>query len=67
MSTTSLRQNLSLDHTDTSTKSVLLGIPLQIYVVAICSALVIIGVQWDIAWHMSIGREIGRASCRERV
>ncbi len=57
MESTTLNPNISLEQTDTSTKSVLLGIPLQIYVVAICSALVIIGVQWDIAWHMSIGRD----------
>ena len=57
MATTSLHPNLSFEQTDTSVKSLLLGIPLQIYVVAICSALVIIGVLWDIAWHMSIGRD----------
>jgi hypothetical protein len=57
MESTTLHPNISLEQTDTSTKSLLLGIPLQIYVVAICSALVIIGVQWDIAWHMSIGRD----------
>ena len=57
MATTSLLQNPSLKQTDNPTKSFLLGIPLQIYVVAISSALVIIGVLWDIAWHMSIGRD----------
>ena len=57
MAITSLLPNLSLKQTDNPTKSFLLGIPTQIYVVAICSALVIIGVLWDIAWHMSIGRD----------
>jgi hypothetical protein len=57
MASTTLQQNLSIDQSKASSKSLLLGIPLQIYVFAVCSALVIIGVLWDIAWHMSIGRD----------
>ncbi|MDR6564359.1 MULTISPECIES: hypothetical protein [unclassified Arcicella] len=41
----------------TSFASLLLGIPLYVYVVAICSCLVISGILWDIAWHMTIGRD----------
>jgi hypothetical protein len=52
-----MNQTLTLDQSQTSPKSLLLGIPVHLYVVSICSALVIIGVLWDIAWHMSIGRD----------
>jgi hypothetical protein len=35
----------------------LLSIPVYIYVSVICSIAVIVGILWDIAWHMSIGRD----------
>ena len=56
-STTVFPQNLTLEKNNTSFKTLLLGIPIPLYVVSICSALVIIGVLWDISWHMSIGRD----------
>ena len=40
-----------------STQAFLLGIPLYVYVGVIASKLVILGILWDIAWHMSIGRD----------
>jgi hypothetical protein len=53
-----MNQTLTLEATKTSSiKSLLLGIPVHLYVVAICSSFVIIGVLWDIAWHMTIGRD----------
>ena len=57
MESTANIQTLSTNQTEIFSKRLLLGIPLQIYIVAICSALVIIGVLWDIAWHMTIGRD----------
>jgi hypothetical protein len=56
-SSTALSQNLSVEKNITSSQTLLLGIPVHLYVVSICSALVILGVLWDIAWHMTIGRD----------
>lgn len=39
------------------TKSALLGIPLYIYAVVFSSVCIIVGLLWDISWHMSIGRD----------
>jgi len=38
-------------------KSILLGIPLYIYAVVFSSVCIIVGLIWDISWHMSIGRD----------
>ncbi|RFS17140.1 hypothetical protein [Emticicia sp. C21] len=43
--------------TYSSIQQLLLGIPLYVYVSVIASMLVILGILWDIAWHMSIGRD----------
>lgn len=40
-----------------SIQELFLGIPLYVYVSVIASMLVILGILWDIAWHMSIGRD----------
>ena len=52
-----MEHTLTLEKTKTSPQTLLLGIPVHLYVVSICSAFVIIGVLWDISWHMSIGRD----------
>ena len=52
-----MEQTLTLEKTKSSPQTLLLGIPIPLYVVSICSALVIIGVLWDISWHMTIGRD----------
>jgi hypothetical protein len=33
------------------------GIPLYIYAVSLASLFIIIGLIWDISWHMTIGRD----------
>lgn len=38
-------------------REILLGIPLYVYIGVIASQLVILGILWDIAWHISIGRD----------
>ncbi len=35
----------------------ILGVPLYLYAVSLASLLTIIGVIWDISWHMTIGRD----------
>ncbi|MEA5405946.1 hypothetical protein VB776_23610 [Arcicella sp. DC2W] len=56
-STSTLSHPLHTHQSKTSFASLLLGIPIYVYVVAICSCLVISGILWDIAWHMTIGRD----------
>jgi hypothetical protein len=38
-------------------RSILLSVPIYIYVSVICGMAVILGIIWDISWHMSIGRD----------
>jgi hypothetical protein len=56
METTVVR-SVTEKHTHSPTQDILLGIPLYVYVGVIASKLVILGILWDIAWHMSIGRD----------
>jgi hypothetical protein len=53
----SFNQSISASVADSSTKSLLLDIPLYVYISVLASMCVITGVLWDIAWHMSIGRD----------
>lgn len=50
----------SIPHTQeyaSSRSSVLLGIPLYVYVCVFASLNIFVGVLWDISWHMTIGRD----------
>ncbi|MFN3848052.1 MAG: hypothetical protein ACK4NY_01430 [Spirosomataceae bacterium] len=49
--------NHSHSKTSSSSGSLLLSIPIYVYVGVVCSMAVILGIIWDIAWHMSIGRD----------
>src|ERR1700712_776205 len=35
----------------------IVGIPLYVYAVSLASLFIIIGLIWDISWHMTIGRD----------
>ncbi len=52
-----VNQSFTDKKTHSSIQELLLGIPLYVYVSVIASKLVILGILWDIAWHMSIGRD----------
>ncbi len=54
---TTIAQSIKLDKQETSVGHFLLEIPLYIYISVIASMCVIAGILWDIAWHMSIGRD----------
>lgn len=54
---TTVNQSFGDKRAATSIQQILLGIPLYVYVSVIASKLVIMGILWDIAWHMSIGRD----------
>lgn len=54
---TTVNRSLADKKTLSSTQEFLLGIPLYVYVSVIASKMVILGILWDIAWHMSIGRD----------
>lgn len=46
-----------LQKEQTKSSSLLLGIPFYIYAVVFSSVCIIVGLIWDISWHMSIGRD----------
>lgn len=52
-----VNQSFTDKKTHSPVHELLLGIPLYVYVSVIASKLVILGILWDIAWHMSIGRD----------
>ena len=54
---TAINQSITDKKTYASTSKFLLDIPLYVYVSVIASMCVILGILWDIAWHMSIGRD----------
>ena len=54
---TIINQSITSEKTHDSTSKMLLDIPLYVYVSVIASMCVILGILWDIAWHMSIGRD----------
>jgi hypothetical protein len=54
---TTLNQTLGQEKSSFLSASLLLNIPLYVYVSVLASMCVIGGVLWDIAWHMSIGRD----------
>ena len=54
---TTVTQSFTEKKAHSSTPSLLLGIPLYVYIGVLASKLVILGILWDIAWHMSIGRD----------
>ena len=54
---TTINQSLTEKHTHSSIKEFLLAIPFYVYVSVLASMCVILGILWDIAWHMSIGRD----------
>jgi hypothetical protein len=54
---TALNPTFAKSQRSTSTSRILLDIPLYVYVSVLSSMCVIAGVLWDIAWHMSIGRD----------
>lgn len=54
---TAINQSITSEKTHSSTSKILLDIPLYVYVSVIASMCVILGILWDIAWHMSIGRD----------
>lgn len=54
---TAINQTFTGQKTQASTNTLLLHIPLYVYVSVIASMFVILGILWDIAWHMSIGRD----------
>jgi hypothetical protein len=54
---TTINQSFTVRKSSSQTSYFLLEIPLYVYVSAIASMCVIMGVLWDIAWHMSIGRD----------
>ena len=55
METTLTTRSLSVP--EQRTHSLLLGIPVFIYATVFASLSIIIGLIWDISWHMSIGRD----------
>jgi hypothetical protein len=54
-----IANSIHLEKTNSKSKSnhFLLDIPLYIYISVLASMCVITGIIWDIAWHMSIGRD----------
>ena len=54
---TTINQPITSEKTYAATSKILLAIPLYVYISVIASMCVILGVLWDIAWHMSIGRD----------
>ncbi len=54
---TAINQSITSEKAHASTSKLLLDIPLYVYVSVIASMCVILGILWDIAWHMSIGRD----------
>ena len=54
---TAINQSITDKKTYASTSKFLLDIPIYVYVSVIASMCVILGILWDIAWHMSIGRD----------
>ncbi|UTA68348.1 hypothetical protein [Emticicia sp. 21SJ11W-3] len=54
---TALDQSLGGKRAVSSIQQILLGIPIYVYISVVASKLVILGILWDIAWHMSIGRD----------
>jgi hypothetical protein len=53
----SLNQTITPTSSFTKRSSLLLEIPLYVYTSVFASMCVIAGIIWDIAWHMSIGRD----------
>lgn len=54
---TTINQSITTEKDFSSSSKLLLAIPLYVYVSVIASMCVILGILWDIAWHMSIGRD----------
>jgi hypothetical protein len=54
---TSIPIPASLEPAEARTQTGLLGIPYYVYAVTLSSFFVVIGVIWDISWHISIGRD----------
>ncbi|CAH0996434.1 hypothetical protein EMA8858_02566 [Emticicia aquatica] len=54
---TAINQPITTEKSFSSTSKFLLEIPLYVYISVIASMCVILGILWDIAWHMSIGRD----------
>lgn len=54
---TAINQSITSEKVFSSSSKLLLEIPLYVYVSVIASMCVILGILWDIAWHMSIGRD----------
>lgn len=54
---TTINQTLTSEKSISPTSKLLLAIPLHVYISVIASMCVIVGILWDIAWHMSIGRD----------
>jgi len=54
---TAINQSITSKKQFPSSSKNLLAIPLHVYVSVIASMCVILGILWDIAWHMSIGRD----------
>ena len=54
---TTINQSIRSEKMYSSTGKFMLGIPLYVYVSVIASMCVILGILWDIAWHISIGRD----------
>ena len=54
---TTINQSIRSEKTYSSAGKFMLGIPLYVYVSVIASMCVILGILWDIAWHISIGRD----------
>jgi hypothetical protein len=52
-----VNQTIKQNKSESKARNILLEIPLYIYISVVASMCVIIGVIWDIAWHMSIGRD----------
>ena len=52
-----IKQNTYQEKTISKSDLFLLEIPLYVYISVIASMCVIIGIIWDIAWHMSFGRD----------
>jgi hypothetical protein len=53
----SLNQTITPTTSYTNRSKILLEIPLYVYISVFASMCVIAGIIWDIAWHMSIGRD----------
>ncbi len=54
---TTINQPITREKDFSTSTKFLLDIPLYVYVSVIASMCVILGILWDIAWHMSIGRD----------